>query len=334
MSRFALKVNGHLDPGHILSVLAVHALPGMDIQDPSLGTHTSPIALASGHHLVTLGFTPNEVLVDCPSSNAADRSELGARITDWLDLATDLTPIQALLGADAVLAPLISSHPWRRLTGYLDGFEAACATVLGQHVSLAAARTFGSRLLQAFGEQGPGGSVPLPHGATADRSLPRGNSRDSGADRFQGPHTPRGGHRLRLPASGDRAEMPLDPIRAAYAARGGTMDSRLLADTGHGRQERTRRRRPSAARGTGWDHRKGSAGSRSGMVPLPRLCVGTPVGGARRRRTLPPTGSENARRDPQAQFILRRNSRELRLQSGMDGIRRLLRVGSRKRLNP
>lgn len=164
MSRFSLQATGQLDPGHILSVLAVHALPGMDVQDPALGTHTRPIALGSGHHLVTLGFTRDAVLVDCPGpgAGAAERSELGARITEWLDLATDLAPIQTLFGSDPVLGPLISRRPWLRLTGYLDGFEAACTTVLGQQVSLAAARTFGSRLLLAFGEPGPGDLLLYP----------------------------------------------------------------------------------------------------------------------------------------------------------------------------
>lgn len=172
MSRFALKPNGRLDPEHILSVLAVHALPGMDTQDAAARSHTRPIALGSGHRLVTLGFAPEEVIVDCPGSDAAEREELGSKITDWLDLNTDLIPIQELLGTDPVLGPLVSHRPWLRLTGYLDGFEAACTTVLGQQVSLAAARTFGSRLLLAFGDPGPGGLLMYPTAKRLARTEP------------------------------------------------------------------------------------------------------------------------------------------------------------------
>lgn len=162
MIRFALQANGLLDPEHISAVLAAHALDGMDLRDPQHGTHTRPIAVGSTHRLVTLGFTAHEVLVHSPDATASEQGELGAKITDWLDLATDLAPIRSLLGADPALAPLIAARPWLRLTGYLDGFEAACTTVLGQQVSLAAARTFGARLVSAFGEPGPGGLSLYP----------------------------------------------------------------------------------------------------------------------------------------------------------------------------
>lgn len=44
----------------------------------------------------------------------------------------------------------------------MDPWETAVLTVLGQQVSLAAARTFGARLVQAFGTAGPGGYFLFP----------------------------------------------------------------------------------------------------------------------------------------------------------------------------
>jgi AraC family transcriptional regulator, regulatory protein of adaptative response / DNA-3-methyladenine glycosylase II len=53
-------------------------------------------------------------------------------------------------------------RPGLRILGYADGFEGAVLTVLGQQVSLAAARTFAGRLVEAFGTAGPGGLRLFP----------------------------------------------------------------------------------------------------------------------------------------------------------------------------
>ena len=54
------------------------------------------------------------------------------------------------------------SVPGLRRIRYPESFEAAISTVLGQQVSLAAARTFAGRLVAAYGEPGPGGLTAFP----------------------------------------------------------------------------------------------------------------------------------------------------------------------------
>jgi len=71
-------------------------------------------------------------------------------VVDWFDLAADLAPINAHLAATG-LAASVAASPGIRLTRHVDAFEAAVLTVLGQRVSLAAARVIGSRLMAAFG---------------------------------------------------------------------------------------------------------------------------------------------------------------------------------------
>ena len=61
-----------------------------------------------------------------------------------------------------LLEPLVRRHPGLRVPGSTDGFETAVLTVLGQQVSLAAARTFGARLVAAFGGPGPAGFSTFP----------------------------------------------------------------------------------------------------------------------------------------------------------------------------
>src|SRR5690606_17720368 len=55
-------------------------------------------------------------------------------------------------GADPLLGPLVSRRPGLRIAGITDPPEAVVRTVLGQQVSVQAARTMTARLVAAFGE--------------------------------------------------------------------------------------------------------------------------------------------------------------------------------------
>ncbi|SDL98978.1 DNA-3-methyladenine glycosylase II [Oryzisolibacter propanilivorax] len=71
--------------------------------------------------------------------------QLIGRVRAWLDLDADPAAI------DAVLAPHFRGGAGLRVPGTLDGFELAVRAVLGQQVTLAAARTLARRLLARFG---------------------------------------------------------------------------------------------------------------------------------------------------------------------------------------
>src|SRR5262249_3896093 len=60
------------------------------------------------------------------------------------------------------LAPLVAGRPGIRVPGAADGFELAVRAVLGQQVSVAAARTFCARLVAALGEPPAGDRRPFP----------------------------------------------------------------------------------------------------------------------------------------------------------------------------
>ena len=60
-------------------------------------------------------------------------------------------PIAEQLGDDRDLGRLVAKAPGLRLPGTVDGFEIATRAVLGQQVSLAAARTLAGRLVAAHG---------------------------------------------------------------------------------------------------------------------------------------------------------------------------------------
>lgn len=81
-------------------------------------------------------------------------------VRSWLDLDADPQAIANGLGA------LAAVHPGLRLPACLDRFELAVRAVLGQQITVAAARTLAQRFVQAFGrplnEPGPAGlATPL-----------------------------------------------------------------------------------------------------------------------------------------------------------------------------
>ena len=99
----------------------------------------------------------------------ADPRALGpvaARVRRVFDLDADIGVIEGHLAADPLLGPLIAARPGLRAPGGWDGFELAIRAVLGQQVTLAAARDLGRRLVAGFG-------APLDAGATGHTGLSR-----------------------------------------------------------------------------------------------------------------------------------------------------------------
>lgn len=72
--------------------------------------------------------------------------DLVAQVRDWLDLDADPARIAQVIGHDFPKAT------GQRLPGCLDGFELAVRAILGQQISVKAARTLGQRLVHALGE--------------------------------------------------------------------------------------------------------------------------------------------------------------------------------------
>ncbi len=69
------------------------------------------------------------------------------------DLAADPSCIAASLGADDRLAPLLERRPGLRIPGVWEPFECAVRAIVGQQVSVAAARTLLARLVRLCGRR-------------------------------------------------------------------------------------------------------------------------------------------------------------------------------------
>ncbi|HNV26166.1 MAG TPA: AlkA N-terminal domain-containing protein [Nitrospira sp.] len=75
-----------------------------------------------------------------------------SRIRHQFDVAADIDAIAAHLLQDDALAALVSERPGLRVPGCWDGFELAVRAVLGQQISVSAARRLGGILVELWGD--------------------------------------------------------------------------------------------------------------------------------------------------------------------------------------
>lgn len=148
----------------LLRFLAGHAVAGLEQHDPTNDTHTRTVPAPHGPAVVTvaLGEAIGHIPVRLRVVDVADVSPVVARVRRWLDLDADPLLVDEALSADPLLAPLVAARPGLRVPGAVDGAETALLAVLGQQVSLAAARTFAGRLVAAFGTSAPDGLGAFP----------------------------------------------------------------------------------------------------------------------------------------------------------------------------
>ncbi|KAE8764242.1 DNA-3-methyladenine glycosylase family protein [Georgenia thermotolerans] len=169
MLRLALRPPFAVAP--VLAALAAHAVPGVELADPAAARHTRSVPAPHGPAVVAVHLTAEHVDATV-HAHPADEAAVVALVRRWLDLDADPAAVAAVLGADPLLGPLVAARPGLRVLGHVDGFEAAAVTVLGQQVSLAAARTFAGRLVAAYGGPAPLGLRAFPRPAVIAAAAP------------------------------------------------------------------------------------------------------------------------------------------------------------------
>ncbi len=144
-----LPFRAPLDRAWLQWYLCAHAVTGVEDVGDGYGR-----SLRLPHGPGTVRLQLRDDRVDC-TMRLADLRDLGAavnRVRRLLDLDADPQAVDAALLADPALAPSVRAAPGLRVPGHADGGEVLLRTVLGQQVSLAAARTAASRLATALGE--------------------------------------------------------------------------------------------------------------------------------------------------------------------------------------
>jgi AraC family transcriptional regulator, regulatory protein of adaptative response / DNA-3-methyladenine glycosylase II len=144
-------------------LLAEHTVPGLERIGPD-GSLTRTVAGPHGpaEVQVRLGEESDHVVVRLRLGDLADLAPVVGRLRRWLDLDADPAQVDGALADDHELAPLVSARPGLRVPGAVDGAETAVLAVLGQHISLRAARTGAGRLVEAFGQPADDGLRTFP----------------------------------------------------------------------------------------------------------------------------------------------------------------------------
>jgi AraC family transcriptional regulator, regulatory protein of adaptative response / DNA-3-methyladenine glycosylase II len=97
--------------------------------------------------------TPETIDVVLGGAKVADLFGLATRIRRALDLDTDVAVVAGALRADDVLRPILQMfNQGLRLPRAWDPFELAVRALLGQQISVKAARTLASRMVARFGQ--------------------------------------------------------------------------------------------------------------------------------------------------------------------------------------
>ncbi|MQA95990.1 MAG: helix-turn-helix domain-containing protein [Streptosporangiales bacterium] len=140
------------DVSAMLGFLTARAMPGLE--EVGEARYARVLRSRAGPAVVELTFDPlhSAVHMRLTGPDVRGTAALVAACRRLLDLDADPQAIAAALGGAPALGPLLRDRPGLRLPGTVDGFELAVRAVLGQQVSVAAARTLGGRLVARLGE--------------------------------------------------------------------------------------------------------------------------------------------------------------------------------------
>ncbi|QRY61272.1 helix-turn-helix domain-containing protein [Gordonia sp. PDNC005] len=141
--------------------LASHAVPGLEHWDGT--TYRRSLSLPHGPAAAQLTFHDDHFAVRFDHLDMRDLGAAVNRIRRLCDLDADPVAVDRMLGADPVLSPLVAANPGIRIPGSVDGTETLIRVMMGQQVSVKAARTRIGALVAALGDPLPWDDERLTH---------------------------------------------------------------------------------------------------------------------------------------------------------------------------
>ncbi|MPY79332.1 MAG: helix-turn-helix domain-containing protein [Actinophytocola sp.] len=155
--RLRLPARTPFDGAGVLGFLAARAVTG--VETVADGAYARTLRLPHGS--ATAQLRPTAGHVDCTLrlTDTRDIASAVNRLRRLFDLDADPAAIDTTLRGDPLLAASVDATPGIRLPGSVDGAETLVRAMLGQQVTVAAARTAAQRLSAALGER-----LPAPDG--------------------------------------------------------------------------------------------------------------------------------------------------------------------------
>src|SRR5689334_7947075 len=159
--RLRLAYRDPIDGERMLGYLGARAIPG--VEEVREGRYRRTVMLPNGPGILSLAPATGYVDCELQLEDLRDLTAAVQRCRRLLDLDADPETVTGYLSEDPVLGPLALASPGRRSPGHVDGSELALRAVLGQQVSVAAARRLGARLVAAYGKPLSRPDGPLTH---------------------------------------------------------------------------------------------------------------------------------------------------------------------------
>jgi AraC family transcriptional regulator of adaptative response / DNA-3-methyladenine glycosylase II len=145
----ALSTSSPFAARELLAFLAARAVGGVEAVVGD--TYARTLMLPGGAAVVVGRVGGRQVATTAIVTAPADAEPAFATMRRILDLDADPEAIDARLGGDRLLGPLIDARPGLRSPGAADGHELLVRAITGQQVSVAGARTTLERMARAYG---------------------------------------------------------------------------------------------------------------------------------------------------------------------------------------
>ncbi len=150
----------------MLAYLEARAIPGVEVVEKE--TYLRSVAIGGFCGSVEVTHLPQRqslgVTIRFPDVKSFPA--IVTRVRRVFDVGADIETIDAHLSCDPLLAPLVAQRPGLRAPGGWDGFELAVRAILGQQISVTAARRLAGQLVLLHG-------APLPEGYLSHAGLSR-----------------------------------------------------------------------------------------------------------------------------------------------------------------
>ncbi len=150
----------------MLDFLKARAIPGLEAVENGCYRRTIEIGGAVGSIAVAHLPQKQSLCVTIHFANVQSLPAIIHRVRRLFDVGADIETIDQHLSHDPHLAPWVARRPGLRAPGGWDGFELAVRAVLGQQISVAAARRLAGQLVALHGGRLPENSthpVALTH---------------------------------------------------------------------------------------------------------------------------------------------------------------------------
>lgn len=146
-----LRYRPPYDWDSMIAYLQARAIPGVEIVEKGAYRRTVEIGGLTGSIEVVHLQERQSLGVTIRFPNVQSLPAIVTRVRRLFDLDADVGVIGAHLSRDPLLAPLVARRPGLRAPGGWDGFELAVRAILGQQISVGAARRLAGQLVALYG---------------------------------------------------------------------------------------------------------------------------------------------------------------------------------------